>query len=92
MIWDNARIHALKVVEEFIRQHKDELFILNLLSYSSMLNPQKNVWNKLKPYFYEYKARTTIDEIKDFISDYFNHANSNKAETKSLVNARSYYK
>lgn len=56
-----------------------------------MLNPQENVSNKLKSYFYEYKARYSINEIKDFISDYFNHANSNKTETKLLVNARSYY-
>ncbi len=89
---DNARIHTSKAVEQFIKQHEDELFILNLPPYSPMLNPQENVWNKLKSYFYEYKARSSIDEIKDFISNHFNHANSNKAETKSLVNARSYYK
>ncbi|SHI21311.1 DDE superfamily endonuclease [Sporanaerobacter acetigenes DSM 13106] len=92
MIWDNARVHASKAVQEFISQHEEKLFILNLLSYSPMLNLQENIWNKLKSYFYEYKAKTTIDKIKDFISDYFNYANSNKAETKSLVNARSYYK
>lgn len=92
MIWDNARIHTSKAVEEFISQHDEELFILYLPPYSPMLNPQENVWNKLKSYFYEYKARSTIDEIKNFISDYFNHANSNKAKTKSLVNVRSYYK
>ncbi|MDU5082981.1 transposase [uncultured Tissierella sp.] len=73
MIWDNARIHTSKAVEEFINQHEDALFILNLPPYSPMLNPQENIWKK-------------------FISDYFNHANSNKTETKSLVNARSYYK
>ncbi|WIV13661.1 transposase [Proteiniborus sp. MB09-C3] len=92
MIWGNARIHTSKAVEKFIKQNEDTLFILNLPPYSPMLNPQENVWNKLKSYFYEYKARSSIDEIKDFISNHFNHANSNKAETKSLVNARSYYK
>lgn len=92
MIWDNARIHTSKAVEQFIKQHEDELFTLNLPPYSPMLNPQENVWNKLKSYFYEYKARSSINEIKDFISNYFNPANSNKAEAKSLVNARSYYK
>jgi len=44
-------------------------FILHS-SYSPMLNPQENVWNKLKSYFYEYEARSTIDEIKDFILEY----------------------
>lgn len=92
IIWDNARIHTSKIVEEFIKLHEDELFILNLPPYSPMLNPQENVWNKLKSYFYEYKARSSINEIKDFISDYFNHVNSNKDETKCLVNARAYYK
>jgi transposase len=92
MIWDNARIHTSKAVEEFIKYHKDSLFILNLPPYSPELNPQENVWNKLKSYFYEYKARSSIDEIKDFILDYFTHVNSNTDKTKSLVNARSYYK
>lgn len=92
MIWDNARIHTSKAVEEFINQHEDKLFILNLPPYSPMLNPQENVWNKLKSYIYEYKARSSVDEIINFISDYFYQANYNKAETKSLVNARSYYK
>lgn len=92
IIWDNARIHTSKAVEEFINQHQDKLFILNLPPYSPMLNPQENVWNKLKSFFYEYKARPSIDKIKDFIMDYFNHMNSNKSETKSLVNGRSYYK
>ncbi len=57
-----------------------------------MLNPQENVWDKLKSFFYEYKARASINEIKDFIIDYFNHMNSNKVETRSLVDGRSYYK
>ena len=92
IIWDNARIHTSKSVEEFIKTHEDSLFILNLPPYSPMLNPQENVWNKLKSYFYEYKSRSSIDEIKDFITDYFNHMNSNRDETKSLVNGRSYYK
>ena len=92
IIWDNARIHTSKSVEEFIKTHEDSLFILNLPPYSLMLNPQENVWNKLKSYFYEYKSRSSIDEIKDFITDYFNHMNSNRDETKSLVNGRSYYK
>ncbi len=92
MIWDNARIHTSKAVEEFIKEHEDELFLINLPPYSPMLNPQENVWNKLKSYFYQYKSRSSIDEIKDFIFNYFNHANSNIAETKTLVNARCYYK
>lgn len=92
MIWDNARIHTSKVVEEFISNHEDLLFILNLPPYSPMLNPQENVWNKLKTYFYEYKARNSIQEIKDYILDYFRHENSNPEETKSLVIPRSFYK
>ena len=92
IIWDNARIHTSKAVEEFIQYHEDDLFILNLPPYSPMLNPQENVWNKLKSFFYEYKARPSIDKIKDFISGYFNHMNSNKSEVRSLVNGRSYYK
>ena len=92
MIWDNAKIHTSKAVEEFVNKHEDTLFLLNLPPYSPMLNPQENVWNKLKTYFYEYKARTSIQEIKDFIVDYFDHVNSNTKETQSLVNARSYYK
>jgi transposase len=92
MIWDNARIHTSKAVKEFIENYADTLFILNLPPYSPMLNPQENVWNKHKTYFYEYKARTSIQEIKNFIVDYFNHNNSNTIETQSLVNARSDYK
>jgi transposase len=92
MIWDNAKIHTSEAVKEFINKNENELFILNLPPYSPMLNPQENVWNKLKTYFYEYKARTSIQEIKDFIVDYFNYANSHTKETQSLVNARSYYK
>lgn len=67
MIWDNAKIHTSKAVEDFIKVHEDSLFILNLPPYSPELNPQENVWNKLKSYFYEYKARSSIDEIIDFI-------------------------
>lgn len=92
IIWDNARIHTSNAVKEFIEQHENDLFILNLPPYSPMLNPQENVWNKLKTYFYEYKARSSISEIKDFIIEYFNSANSNKIQTKSLVNGSSYYK
>jgi transposase len=92
IIWDNARIHTSKAFEEFISYHEDKLFILNLPPYSPMLNPKENVWNKLKSIFYGYKARSSINEIKDFILDYFIHMNSNKSETQSLVNGRFYYK
>lgn len=92
MIWDNAKIHKSKLVETFAEEHKDELFLLNLPPYSPMLNPQENVWNILKSYFYQYKSRSSIQEIIDFILDYFDNANSNPCETKALVNSRSYFK
>lgn len=34
MIWNNARIHISKTVEEFISQYEENLFILNLPYYS----------------------------------------------------------
>lgn len=92
LIWDNAKIHTSKTVESFIEEHKEELFVLNLPPYSPMLNPQENVWNKLKSYFYQYKSRKSIQEIMDFVFNYFNYANSNPGQTKILVNGRSYYK
>ena len=92
LIWDNAKIHTSKTVESFIEEHKEELFVLNLPPYSPMLNPQENVWNKLKSYFYQYKSRKSIQEIIDFVFEYFNYANSNPEQTKLLVNGRSYYK
>ena len=92
LIWDNAKIHTSKTVESFIEEHKEELFVLNLPPYSPMLNPQENVWNKLKSYFYQYKSRKSIQEIIDFVFDYFSYANVNTEETKLLINGRSYYK
>lgn len=43
IVWHNARIHTPKDIKEFIKQYEYELFILNPLPYSLMLNPQENV-------------------------------------------------
>lgn len=43
LIWDNYKVHKAKIIEEFAELHKEKLFLINLPTYSPMLNPQENV-------------------------------------------------
>ncbi|WP_076719172.1 transposase [Clostridium pasteurianum] len=63
LIWDNYRIHKAKNIEEFAQLHNKELFLINLPTYSPMLNPQENVWECLKDTCFQCKARKTISRL-----------------------------
>ncbi|WP_242842399.1 transposase [Clostridium tyrobutyricum] len=61
-------MHKAKNIEEFAELHKEELFLINLPTYSPMLNPQENVWKRLKDTCFQCKVRESIDKFKKFIN------------------------
>lgn len=67
MIWDNGRVHTSKAVEEFIKQHEEDLFILNLPPYSPMSNPQKMYEISQNLISMNIKQDLLLIDIKDFI-------------------------
>jgi len=48
LIQDGARYHTSKATREFLEQHKDQLIVYQLPSYSPDYNPIEYLWKKVK--------------------------------------------
>lgn len=91
VLLDNAGFHVSKTMQAFAEAHRDELFIINTPRYSPKLNPQENIWNKLKNSVFSTSAYPSIDELFESIKLVYNHFNEKKDMIKSMVYARNYY-
>ena len=91
LILDNAKSHNCKKIQEFANAHKENLFLINTPTYSPELNPQENIWNRLKTCIFSTSARASINDLFDDISSIYDIFNENKDFIKSIVYAKNYY-
>lgn len=92
VLLDNAGFHVSKDMQAFAEDHRGELFLINTPRYSPKLNPQENIWNRLKNCIFSTSAYPSIDELFESINMVYNHFNEEKDMIKSLVYAKNYYK
>lgn len=92
VLLDNAGFHISKAMQAFADAHRDELFLINTPRYSPELNPQENIWNKLKNCVFSARAYFSIDELFESINMVYHHFNEQKDIIKSIVYAKNYYK
>jgi len=79
VIWDGASIHRSDEIKQFLREGADQWLTLERLpAYAPELNPDEEVWNRLKNIALsnicckrlaelEQLARTTLQKIKDSV-------------------------
>lgn len=92
VIMDNAKMHTAHCIDNFAFIHKKNLKIIYLPPYSPELNPQENIWSKVKNLIYTLNSRNSIDKLFDDLVSLYDKLNSNDFSLKSLVCARNYYK
>lgn len=91
VILDNAKNHKSKTIKKFSDEHTNDLELIYLPPYSPELNPQENVWNKIKNCLFRLRARVCVDELFCNLSSFIDKFNSNSEQVKSIVHGRSYY-
>jgi transposase len=91
VILDNAKNHKSKAIKKFVNEHTNELELIYLPPYSPELNPQENIWNKLKRCLFMLRSRTCIDELFCNLASFLDKFNANIEEIKSIVYGRNYY-
>lgn len=92
VLLDNAKFHTSTLVQEFADKHKGRLFLINTPRYSPQLNPQENIWNKLKNCIFRTSAYSSIDDLFESVCSIYNHFNDDHKMIEHLVCARNYYK
>ena len=70
---------------------KETLVLINLPTYSPNLNPQENIWNRLKNCIFSSRARANVEELFNDIVSIYDKLNQNKSIEKSVTYARNYY-
>lgn len=90
ILWDNAKIHLNERIQRFWEEHREHLSFINLPRYCPDMNPQENVWNRLKALLYKPSARENIFELVQDIYEIYNELNSNIFQVRSLASARSF--
>ena len=91
VLLDNARFHTSRLIQDFAAAHSEELFLINTPRYYPVLNPQENIWNKLKNCIFSTSAFTSIDELFDSVNSIYIHLNEDFNIVKSLAYAKNYY-
>ncbi|MBV7271880.1 IS630 family transposase [Clostridium sp. PL3] len=91
MLMDNAGTHTCSKMREYADEHKDNLVIMNLPTYSPNLNPQENLWNLLKNAIFTNRARASVEELFDDICNIYGKLNENTSIERSVTCARNYY-
>lgn len=91
VLLDNAKFHTSRLIQDFADAHSEELFLINTPRYSPVLNPQENIWNKLKSCIFSTSAFISLDELFNSVDSIYIHLNEDFNMVKSLVYARNYY-
>ncbi|CUU46554.1 IS630 family transposase [Clostridium beijerinckii] len=91
VLLDNAKFHTSKEIQDFANAHSEELFLINTPRYSPKLNPQENIWNKLKSCIFSPSAFPSIDDLFSSVSWIYDCFNDDTNMVKSLAYARNYY-
>ena len=92
VILDNARSHKSLGIKAFLEKNKERLELIYLPPYSPQLNPQENIWSRIKNILHQTVARNSIKELFDNLSSVYEKINSLKDRAKSIAYARYYYK
>jgi transposase len=92
VILDNAGNHKSKAIKKFKSAHSNDLQLIYLPPYSPELNPQENIWNKIKKCLFRLRSRVSLDELFCNLSAFLERFNLNTEEVKSIVYAKNYYK
>ena len=90
IIMDNARTHNCACMQKYLNS-KENLVLINLPTYSPDLNPQENIWNRLKNCIFSSRARANVKELFNDIVSIYDKLNQNKSIEKSVTYARNYY-
>lgn len=90
IVWDNARIHTSSLIQDYLALNNDRLFTINLPTYSPDMNPQENLWNRLKALLFRPSARCCIEELMSDIFDIYSEFNSDFNQICSLTYAKSF--
>lgn len=91
VILDNAKNHKSKAINEFVKNHTDRLELIYLPPYSPQLNPQENIWNKIKRSLFKLRSRVCIDELFVNLASFMEKFNLNIAQIKSIAYGKNYY-
>ncbi|NSB12629.1 transposase [Clostridium beijerinckii] len=86
---DNTMTHNCSGMQQYL-DGKEKLVIINLPTYSPDLNPQENIWNRLKNCIFSSRARANIEELFNYIVSIYEKLNQNKS-IENLTYARNYY-
>lgn len=90
IVMDNARTHNCSGMQKYL-DSKENLVLINLPTYSPDLNPQENIWNRLKNCIFSSRARANIEDLFNDIANIYEKLNQNKSIEKSVTYARNYY-
>lgn len=91
VLLDNAKFHKSEKMQNFANEHRENLVLINTPTYSPQLNPQENIWNKLKNCIFNTSAFTSINDLFESVSLIYDHFNNDTDMIKSLTYAKNYY-
>jgi transposase len=68
LVLDNAKIHRAKLLNSFLQEHQDRLFLLFLPPYSPNLNPVERIWKWLKDSVIANRFHKTKQDIQQSVN------------------------
>jgi len=92
VILDNAKSHKSIGIQAFSKINAERLELIYLPLYSPELNPQENVWSRVKSIIHQTAARCSEDKLFNHFSSVYQKLNSLKDKMKSIVHAKNFYK
>ena len=76
MVLDNARIHHAKLLQPFLKEHKDRLELVFLPPYSPKLNLVEGLWKWLKADVINNVFYHTVAEIRHNVTEFMQQISS----------------
>lgn len=86
LILDNLRVHHSKIVKEWEEEHKDEISLFYLPSYSPDRNPDEYLNCDLKYGLSEKPAPKTADKLKEILEKHMNMLKNNSERVAKYFN------
>ena len=80
MVLDNARIHHAKLIQPFLKAHKNRLQLVFLPPYSPQLNLIEGLWKWLKDSVINNVFFSNSPQIKRAVRQFVSRQNENKQE------------
>jgi transposase len=80
LVLDNARIHHAKQVQEFLREHEDQIMFFFLPPYSPQLNPIERLWKWLKESVIANRFHKDIYAIEQSVNSFLEYIEHHREE------------